>query len=159
MYCINSAQSIKCTQKRPTSTGGKAACGPSGRVNFPRMETTPMALDYMPFWFAPWWKDYKVQALPRHVRLIFYDLLFTLWEKELWLNNQDDEVAYYLRITQEEWVDAKRILLKHKLIKLVQADKRISCDRLALCYEEIESSREQRKTAAKKRWQKHKETA
>lgn len=122
-------------------------------------DTTPMALDYMPFWFAPWWKDYKVQALPRHVRLIFYDLLFTLWEKELRLNNQDDEVAYYLRITQEEWIDAKRILLKHNLIKLIQADRMISCDRLALCYEEIESTREQRRKAVQKRWQKHKENS
>jgi hypothetical protein len=53
-----------------------------------------MSLDYMPFWIEPWFNDYKVQALPRHVRLIFYDLLFTLWRKEMQLENDDSAVSY-----------------------------------------------------------------
>ena len=46
-----------------------------------------MGLYYLPFWTEIWWKDYKVQALPRNTRLIFYDVLFLLWDRDMQLAN------------------------------------------------------------------------
>lgn len=120
-----------------------------------------MGLHYFPFWLEIWWKDYKVQSLPRNVRLIFYDILCLLWDRDMRLPNDDNSISYYLRVTPEEWLDAKRILLKHDLIQLVQANKRIDCHRLGMSYEDIidGSARNAGKArfAAKKRWEKQRE--
>jgi uncharacterized protein YdaU (DUF1376 family) len=116
-------------------------------------------LHYMPFWVEPWFRDYQVQALPRHVRLIFYDLLFTLWTKEMVLQNDDKALSYYLRISQEEWIDAKRILLQHDFIQLVQGAKFITNHRLGLSHEHVSDTAGKNATraqnAAQKRWSKH----
>ena len=65
-----------------------------------------MGLYYLPLWTEIWWKDYKVQALPRNTRLIFYDFLFLLWDRDMVMQNDDEAISYYLRITPPEWLDA-----------------------------------------------------
>lgn len=109
-----------------------------------------MGLHYFPFWIEPWWKDYKVQSLPRNVRLIFYDILALLWDRDMRLENDDHAVSHYLRITPEEWVDAKRILVRADLIQLVQANKRIECYRLGMEYERIMEAKYNRTERARK---------
>ena len=108
-----------------------------------------MGLHYLPFWLEVWWKDYKVQALPRNTRLIFYDVLFLLWDRDLHLTNDDTAISYYLRISPEEWIDAKRILLKHDFIQAVQAGKRITCDRLQMEHERITDGSQKRAEKAR----------
>ena len=116
-----------------------------------------MGLYYLPFWTEIWFKDYRVQALPRNVRLIFYDLLFIMWDRDMTLENDDNAISYYMRITPEEWVDAKRILLKAALIQSVQADRRLDCTRLKMEYDRISDLGSQRsknaKKAAQARWE------
>ena len=120
-----------------------------------------MGLYYLPFWTEIWWKDYKVQALPRNTRLIFYDVLFLLWDRDMQLANDDNAISYYLRITPGEWIDAKRTLLKAGLIQTVQADRRIDCARLSAEYEQVISKGAKRselaQNAANTRWKKDKE--
>jgi hypothetical protein len=117
-----------------------------------------MSLDYMPFWIEPWFNDYKVQALPRHVRLIFYDLLFTLLRKEMQLENDDSAVSYYLRVSPEEWLDAKRILVKHDFIQLIRGNKYITNHTLGLSHEHVSDTKAsyqiKAQKAAKTRWHK-----
>ncbi len=115
-----------------------------------------MGLYYLPFWLEVWWKDYKVQSLPRGVRLIFYDFLFLLWDRDMRLHNDDNAISYYLRITPEEWIDAKRILLKADLIQSVQAGKRLDCWRLAMEYERITEKHKKQSENAKTGWEKRK---
>ena len=86
-----------------------------------------MGLYYLPFWTEIWWKDFTVQALPRNTRLIFYDLLFLLWDRDMQLDNDDKAISYYLRILEPEWIDAKRTLLKANLIQAVMSNRKISC--------------------------------
>jgi len=109
-----------------------------------------MGLHYLPFWLEIWWKDYKVQALPRNTRLIFYDVLFLLWDRDMHLENDDTAISFYLRITPEEWIDSKRILLKHGLIQSVQADRRLTCDRLNGEHDRITCESQKRTVRARK---------
>lgn len=111
-----------------------------------------MGLYYLPFWLEVWYKDYKVQALPRNTRLILYDLLFIMWDKDMFLDNDDAAISYYMRITQEEWIDAKRILLKHGFIKTISAGKRLISDRLAAEYDRVLENKELQSNRAKKGW-------
>lgn len=117
-----------------------------------------MGLYYMPFWLEIWWKDYRVQALPRTTRLIFYDFLFLLWDRDMQLDNNDNAISHYLRITPEEWLDAKRILLKHDLIQAIQANRKLTCHRLGIEYDRVmyEGTKrsEKAKKAARARWEK-----
>ena len=120
-----------------------------------------MGLYYLPFWTEIWWKDYKVQSLPRNTRLIFYDFLFLLWDRDLNLANDNHAISYYLRITPEEWVDAKATLLRCDLIQTIQAERKITCHRLGMEYDRVmdggEKRTEKAKLAAKTRWEKRNE--
>jgi uncharacterized protein YdaU (DUF1376 family) len=118
-----------------------------------------MGLYYLPFWLEVWYKDYKVQALPRNTRLILYDLLFILWDKDMYLANDDQAISYYMRISQTEWIDAKLILLKHGFIKTIQAGKRITCDRLAMEYERVMENKHINENRAKKGWETRKKSS
>lgn len=123
------------------------------------MEAATMGLYYMPFWLQAWWKDYKVQSLPRNTRLIFYDFLFLLWDRDMVLDNEDNAISYYLRITPEEWVDAKRTLLKAGLIQSISGNKRLDCRLLNTGYENVMENSNKQRTKAEQRWKKQRENS
>lgn len=111
-----------------------------------------MGLYYLPFWTEIWWKDYKVQSLPRDTRLTFYDFLFLLWDRDMRLANDDAAISYYLRISEDEWRESKRLLIKADLIQAVTGNKYLTCHRLGMEYDRIIDAGEKQRQRANKRW-------
>jgi len=120
-------------------------------------------LPWFPFWVDPWNEDYLVRKLSREARLIFYDLLCLFWKYGGLLNNDDEELAFLLRVSVKEWQAAKVEVMAggdRALVREVSAGKMLTNNLIATEYQDRSFKWVKKQfdgqQAALKRWGKNK---